>query len=330
MKAVWFETFGKPADTLQVGEKPTPEPGPGEVRVRLMTSGVNPSDVKKRAGAFPALLDDGYVTPHSDGAGVIDAVGEGVGSARVGERVWVYQAQHKRRFGTAAEYVVVEERRAPTLPDAASFEAGAVYGIPVMTAHRCVFAEGDPAGKILLVTGGAGRVGLYAIQWASRAGATVVATASNPADEAVCREAGAAHIVNHREAGWGARIPEATGGRKVDQVVEVEFGANLTEVLDCIRIGGAICTYSSSQDMTPTLPFYRMMFMDLTVRMVIVYEMPEEAKRQAIADIARAEAGGGLTHRIAEVYALEDCADAQAAIEAGDRRGAVVLKIQEA
>jgi NADPH:quinone reductase-like Zn-dependent oxidoreductase len=330
MKVAWFETFGKPAETLKIGEKPTPEPGPGEVRVRLITSGVNPSDVKKRAGAFPHLLDDGYVIPHSDGAGVIDAVGKGVDASRVGERVWVYQAQHKRRFGTAAEYVVVEERRAPTLPDRVSFEAGAVYGIPVMTAHRCVFAEGDPAGKIILVTGGAGRVGLYAIQWASRAGATVVATASNSADEAVCRKAGAAHIVNHREAGWGTHVLAATGGQKVDQVVEVEFGANLPEVLDCIRIGGAICTYSSSQDMTPTLPFYRMMFMDLTVRMVIVYEMPEAAKQQAIADIARHEADGGLTHRIAEVYALSDCADAQAAIEAGDRRGAVVLRIQEA
>ncbi len=330
MKAVWFEAFGKPADVLQVGEKPTPEPGPGEVRVRLITSGVNPSDVKKRAGAFPHLLDNGYVIPHSDGAGIIDAVGQGVDSSRIGERVWVYQAQHGRRFGTAAEYVVVEERRAPALPDGISFEVGAVYGIPVMTAHRCVFVEGDPAGKVILVTGGAGRVGLYAIQWASRAGATVVATASNTADEAACRQAGAAHTVNHRQAGWGARVLEATGGHKVDQVVEVEFGANLPEVLDCIRIGGAICTYSSSQDMTPTLPFYRMMFMDLTVRMVIVYEMPEAAKKQAISDIARVEADGGLTHRIAEVYALEDCAKAQAAIEAGDRRGAVVLKIQGA
>jgi len=329
MKAIWFETFGEPDETLQLGEKPTPVPGPGQVRVRLATSGVNPSDVKKRRGSFPHLLDDGYVIPHSDGAGVIDAVGDGVEWARIGDRVWVYQAQHGRRSGTAAEYVVVDSHRAPALPREASFEAGAVYGIPVMTAHRCVFSEGDPAGKVILVTGGAGRVGHYAIQWASRAGATVVATASNAEDEAACRQAGAAHIVNHRQAGWGARVLEATGGRKVDQVVEVEFGANLPQVLECIRIGGVICTYSSAQDMTPTLPFYRMMFMDLTVRMIIVYDMPEEAKQQAIADIAAAEAEGALTHRIAEVYTLADCANAHAAVEAGERRGAVILKIQD-
>ena len=136
MKAAWFETFGEPSDVLVLGEQATPQPAPGEVLVRLSTTGVNPSDVKKRAGAFPNLLDDGLVIPHSDGAGVIEAVGEGVDPARVGERVFVYQAQYGRRFGTAAEYVAVDEALAPTLPDEASFEVGACIGIPVMTAHR--------------------------------------------------------------------------------------------------------------------------------------------------------------------------------------------------
>lgn len=331
MKAIYFEAFGEPEDTLMLGDKPIAEPGAGEVRVKVATSGVNPSDVKKRRGSFPNLLDDGYIIPHSDGAGVIDAVGDGVDPSRLGEKVWLYQAQYGRRFGTAAEYVVIEETRAPALPNGVSFEVGAIYGIPVMTAHRCVFAEGDPNGKLILVTGGAGRVGHYAIQWASRAGATVVATASNREDEKACREAGAAHVVNHRQKGWSAELLKATGGRKVDQVVEVEFGANLDEVLDCIRIGGAICTYSSAQDMNPTLPFYRMMFMDLTVRMVIVYAMPEDAKAQAIQDIARMETGpeGRLIHRIAETYPLADCAAAHAAVEAGDRRGAVIINVQE-
>lgn len=331
MKAIYFERFGKPEETLILGEKAVTEPGQGEVRVKVATSGVNPSDVKKRMGSFPHLLDNGYVIPHSDGAGVIDAVGEGVDPARLGQKVWIYQAQHGRRFGTAAEFVVIDERRAPALPDGASFETGAIYGIPVMTAHRCVFAEGDPFGKTILVTGGAGRVGHYAIQWASRAGAKVIATASNPDDEKACIEAGAAHVVNHRKPGWSADVLKATEGQKVDQVVEVEFGANLSEVLDCLRIGGAICTYSSAQDMSPTLPFYRMMFMDLTVRMVIVYEMPEEAKAHAIADIARVESEpeGGLIHRIAETHDLADCAAAHAAVEAGDRRGAVIVKVQE-
>jgi NADPH:quinone reductase len=329
MKAVWFEAFGEPEDVLQIGEKPMPEPGPGEVRVKIATSGVNPSDTKKRRGSFPHLLDNGYVIPHSDGAGIIDAVGDGVASSRVGQRVFVYQAQHGRRFGTLASHVVVANNRAPRLADTVSFEAGALYGIPVMTAHRCVFAEGDPAGKLILVTGGAGRVGYYAIQWARRAGAEVIATASNAADVEACLDAGAHHVVNHREENWARAVLAASGGRKVDQVVEVEFGANLPQVLDCIATGGSICTYSSSQNMTPTLPFYRMMFMDLTVRTIIVYDMPEPAKADAISAITEAEADGGLLHRVAEVYALDDSVEAHKAIEAGNRRGCIVVKVQE-
>jgi NADPH:quinone reductase len=329
MKAVWFEAFGEPEDVLQIGEKPMPEPGPGEVRVKIATSGVNPSDTKKRRGSFPHLLDNGYVIPHSDGAGIIDAVGDGVASSRLGQRVFVYQAQHGRRFGTLASHVVVANNRAPRLADTVSFEAGALYGIPVMTAHRCVFAEGDPAGKLILVTGGAGRVGYYAIQWARRAGAEVIATASNAADVEACLDAGAHHVVNHREENWARAVLAASGGRKVDQVVEVEFGANLPQVLDCIATGGSICTYSSSQNMTPTLPFYRMMFMDLTVRTIIVYDMPEPAKADAISAITEAEADGGLLHRVAEVYALDDSIEAHKAIEAGNRRGCIVVKVQE-
>jgi len=179
MKAAWYERFGAAADVLTVGELEDPQPGPGEVLVRLRASSVNPSDVKKRAGSFPNLLDDGYVIPHSDGAGVIAAVGEGVSNDRVGDGVWVYQAQYGRRFGTAAELVTVGDERAPLLPEGVSHEVGACLGIAVMTAHRCVFADGPVAEQTLLITGGAGRVGHYAIQWAHNAGARVIATASN-------------------------------------------------------------------------------------------------------------------------------------------------------
>jgi NADPH:quinone reductase-like Zn-dependent oxidoreductase len=325
MKAAWFESFGAAADTLIVGEQPTPEPGPGEVLVRLATSGVNPSDVKKRAGAFPNLLDDGLVIPHSDGAGVIEAVGAGVPPSRVGERVFVYQAQYGRRFGTAAEYVALDSRRAPRLPDNASFEVGACIGIPIMTAHRCVFADGPVEGRTLLVTGGAGRVGYYAIQWARWGGAKVVATASNPDDEATCRAMGADHVVNHREAGWGDATLECTHGAKVDRVVEVEFGANLPEVLKCIRTGGTIATYSSTVVREPQLPFLQMMFMDLTIRMVIVYAMPEEAKAQAIDDTCRLLQEERLRHRIAHNLPLADIATSHELIERGGFGGCVIL-----
>lgn len=326
MKAAWFDTFGPASEVLRVGEQPTPEAGPGEVLVRLATSGVNPSDVKKRAGAFPNLLDDGLVIPHSDGAGVIEAVGDGVDPARVGERVFVYEAQYGRRLGSAAEYVALDARRAPALPDEASFEVGAVIGIPIMTAHRCVFADGPVDGQTVLVTGGAGRVGDYAVQWASQAGARVIATASKPEDQERCRAMGADAVVNHRAADWGEAVLEATGGGKVDRVVDVEFGANLAEVMKCIRIGGTIATYSSTVVPEPCLPFRDMMFMDLTVRMVIVYAMPETAKEAAITETVDALRQGRLDHRIAHVLPLEEVARGHELIEIGGFTGCVVLR----
>lgn len=327
MKAAWFESFGKAQQVIRIGERPTPAAAAGEVLVRMKTSAVNPSDVKKRAGSSPALLDQGFVIPNSDGAGVIEAVGAGVPSSRIGERVWVYQAQHGRRSGTAAEYLAIDARRAAPLPEPAGFEVGACLGIPVMTAHRCVFADGPVDGQSLLVTGGAGRVGYYAIQWAKSAGARVIATASRPEDERTCREVGADAVVNHRQAGWGERVKAANGGAPVDRVVEVEFGANLAEVLQCIGTGGTIATYSSMQAPEPKLPFYRMMFMDLTVRMVLVYVMPEAAKQAAIADIGRYLAEGRLRHRIAHRLPLEELARANELVEQGELRGCVVVDI---
>ena len=327
MRAAWFETFGKAAEVLEVGTKPDPAPGAGEVLVRLRTSGVNPSDVKKRAGSFSNLLDGGYVIPHSDGAGVIEAVGDGMSSDRVGERVWVYQAQFARRFGTAAELVALDGRRAAVLPDAASFETGACLGIPAMTAHRCVFADGPVDGSAVLVTGGAGRVGYYAVQWAAMNGARVIATASNEADSAACREIGAAAVVNHRQAGWSEAVLDANHGKPVDRVIDVEFGANLGEVLKLIRTGGTIATYSSTRVPKPELPFLQMMYQDLTLRLVIVYAMPEKAKKEAVDAINLALAGNRLVHRVAEILPLSDIARSHELIESGNVRGCVVLDV---
>ena len=327
MKACWFEAFGAAQNVLQQGEWPTPEPGSGEVLVQLHATGVNPSDVKKRAGAFPDLLEAGPVIPHSDGAGVITAVGEGVSPSRVGERVFVYQAQYGRQLGTAAEYVALDSVRAPTLPENASFEVGACIGIPIMTAHRCVFADGPVADQLILVTGGAGRVGHYATQWAHRAGARVIATASNEQDVSACREAGAEAVVNHREPQWGKAVLDLTGGQKIDRVIDVEFGANLPELLHCLRIGATIATYSSTLVPEPSLPFRTMMFMDLTVRMVIVYAMPEAAKAQAAVDTQAALTEGGLQHRIAETLPFDQMAKAHEIIEEGSVRGCVVVTI---
>ena len=326
MKAAWYEHFGPAAEVLTVGELEDPQPGPGEVLVRLHASAVNPSDVKKRAGSFPGLLDDGYVIPHSDGAGIIEAVGEGVSGDRVGDGVWVYQAQYGRRFGTAAELVAVGDERAPLLPEGVSYEVGACLGIPAMTAHRCVFADGSVAGQTILITGGAGRVGHYAVQWAHHAGARVIATASNEDDEKACTGAGADAVVNHREENWSTAVLAANDGQPLDRFIEVEFGANLAEVLKLVRTGATIATYSSTQVPQPKLPFYQMMYQDLRIRLVIVYAMPEEAKQRAIADINEASRAGGLQHRVAHVLELDEIARAHALIEDGGFRGCVVVR----
>ncbi len=325
MKAAWFESFGAASDVLITGEQEKPVAGDGEVLIHLATSGVNPSDVKKRAGSSPYLLDDGFVIPHSDGAGVIEAVGKGVSEDRLGERVWVYQAQHGRRFGSAAEYVALDSARAARLPDSSSFEIGACIGIPLMTAHRCVFADGPVEGKTLVVTGAAGRVGFYAVQWASQAGARVIATASNDNDADSCKRAGAYVTVNHRDEDWAAQVVAANGGAPVDRVIDVEFGANLPAVLDMIRTSGTIVSYSSTIITEPKLPFYRMMFMDLMIRLVIVYAMPEAAKRSAIDAIELALKEERLEHRIAHILPLAQIDRAHELIERGGFRGCVIL-----
>ncbi|MBN8193436.1 NADPH:quinone reductase [Bacillus sp. NTK074B] len=328
MKAAWFNEFGSPSEVLQLGEVDTPVPSHGEVLIRMHTSGVNPSDTKKRLGSFQDLLDNGPVIPNSDGAGIIEAVGEGVPHSRIGERVWVYQAQYGRLHGTAAQYVSIESKRAVPLPENTSFVEGACLGIPAMTAHRSVFSDGPVEGQWLLITGGAGRVGHYAIQWAKLAGAKVIATASNETARQHCVEAGADYVVDHRSDGMVDEVLKMTGGVKMDRVIDVEFGANLPRVLELIRTGGVIATYSSTVVPEPTLPFRDMMFMDLTLRMIIVYAMPERAKQDAIEDITKALENNQLQHRIAKTYKLDDIAEANEKIEDGDFYGCVVVELE--
>ena len=327
MKAVWFEKFGEAKDTLVFGDLEKPVAKKGEVLVHMKTTGVNPSDVKKRAGSAPNLLDDGLVIPHSDGAGIIEAVGEGVDAGRVGERVWVYQAQYGRQLGTAAEYLAIDASRTAFLPENASFEIGACLGIPVMTAHRCVFADGSVEGQTVLVTGGAGRVGYYAIQWAKLAGARVIATASNNNDRETCLAVGADAVVNHRQADWSGEVLAANNGAKVDRVIDVEFGFNLPEVLKLIQTSGTIASYSSMQVKEPQLPFIQMMYLNLTIRLIIVYAMPESAKQAAIADITQKLQNQQLQHRTPHVLDFNDMVKAHELIEQGGFGGCVVAKI---
>jgi len=327
MKAAWFKAFGTPEEVLEIGEWKTPDPKHGEVKIKLSTSGVNPSDTKKRAGANPALLEAGPVIPHSDGAGEIVAVGSGVPASRIGERVWTYNAQYGRQEGTAAEYICLPSQQAVWLPDNASFEAGAMMAIPAMTAHRAVFADGDVSGQNILITGGAGRVGYYAIQWAKYFGAHVIATASSESSRIECERAGADLVVDHPNEVVNTQIMDFTDGAKIDRVVEGDFGANLLPVLDILKTSGTIASYSSMSDMNPSIPFVRMMFMDITLRLVLVYAMPDEAKLEAIDDITEFLAMERLHNRVAEKHTLADIAKAHAAIEKGGNNGSVILTI---
>lgn len=325
MRAMWYEKQGAAADVLQFGDIDKPTPGPGALRVRLAVSGVNPVDCKRRRGGRGAM-EDARVVPHFDGAGVVDAVGDGVDEQRIGERVWIYQAQWGRAIGCAADYVALDAALAIRLPDNTSFDAGAGFGIPAMTAHRCVFADGPVNGRTVLVTGGAGAVGRFAVQFAALGGARVIATVSSRDKAAVAKDAGASDTINYKDQDVAARIREITGGDGVDRIVEVDFGGNLETALSVIADNGVIASYASDSELEPVLPFYRLAYGNTTVRPVLVFGMPEEAKQHAIADINRWSESGDLSHHTGPRFALEDTAAAHEAVEAG-AFGKVIIKI---
>jgi NADPH2:quinone reductase len=298
---------------LRVEDVTRPEPAPGEVLVRVRASGVNPTDFKTRAGATARPVDD-FQIPHHDGAGVIEAVGAGVDPARVGERVWVWLAAFGRRWGTAAEWTVVPARQAVPLPDGASFELGASLGVPAMTAHRCLFADGPVAGKTVLVAGGAGAVGHYAIELAKLAGARVVTTVSSPDKASLAAKAGADLVVNYRDADVADQIRQFAPA--VDRVVEVALGANLA--LDLAVSGPSTVVVSYAADGSdPVLPVRACMTANVTLRFVLLYGVPAAALDAAVAGVTSALAAGALTELPAHRFALTEIAAAQEAAEAG-------------
>ena len=323
MYAAWYEMNGAAADVMKLGELPDPEPGPGEVRVRLRASAVNPSDVKGRAGSRKIMWE--RIVPNSDSAGVIDRVGPGVDASRVGQRVWTYNAQWERPYGTSAQYVALPATLAVPLEDELSFEQGACLGIPVMTAHRCLFADGPIAGRTVLVTGGAGVVGHYAIQLAKWAGARVVTTVSSPAKAAHAQAAGADVVIDYRTEDVVARIGATVGG--VDHVVDVDFGKNLPVTTQVLRPNGVVASYASMGEPKPVFPYYDLFRLNPVIRPVLVYSMSDAAKAQALADIARWLKQAQPVFAIAERFPLSAVVQAQLAVERGAKIGHVILTI---
>ncbi|MEQ1773108.1 MAG: NADPH:quinone reductase [Burkholderiales bacterium] len=322
MRAVWYEKNGPAAEVMIVGDLPDVEPAAGEVRVRLHTSAVNPSDVKGRGGSRPIRWPK--LIPNSDGAGVIDKIGAGV-NRRIGERVWIFNGQWDRPFGTSAETITLPAALAVPLPDHVTFEQGACLGIPVMTAHRALFADGPIQGQTVLVTGGAGVVGHYAIQLAKWAGARVVTTVSSEAKAAHARAAGADVVINYRNEDVAARIKAEVGG--VDRIVEVELGKNLPISAQVLNDNGVIACYASMGIPRPLYPYPELSWRNPVLRQVFVYTMPDAAKAQAHADIARWLAETQPIFAIAHRFPLADVVQAHQAVERGEKIGHVILDI---
>ena len=325
MRAVWYTRQGPPAEVMQVGEQPTPHARAGEVRVRLHASAVNPADSNRTVGRSYGM-DGPLIIPNSDGSGVIDEIGAGVDPVWLGRRVWLYNGQRGGRVhGTAAEYIALAVDLVSELPDNTSFHEGACLGIPCMTAHRAVTLGGDLAGRTVLVTGGAGAVGHYAIQWAKHFGARVVTTVSTPEKGTHAKQAGADLVVNYRSEDVAARVREYTGGSGVQHIVDVDFGGNLATALKVVAVNGSIAYYASRGNLSPVLPASEVMRLNLAIHGLVLNGAPHAARRRAQADIVQALRKGGLLHTVSAVYPLARTAEAHAAVEYAQKNGTVVI-----
>lgn len=327
MRAIYYDRQGPADDVLILGDLPRPCPQPGEVLVRVHVSGLNPTDVKARTG-FSSAMRHARTIPHQDGAGVIEAVGAGVSPARIGERVWVFEAQSGSAEGTAAEFVTIPAAQAVPLPSGTSFEVGASLGIPALTAHRCLFADGNLEGRNILVQGGAGVVGSAAIQLAKWAGAWVAATVLAPEHAEIARNAGADLVLDLRNDGIAAKIAEATAGAGVHRIVDVDVAANLEIDLACLANGGVISAYAmrDAADTCP-IPLLRAMIAGAVLRFVYIYTVPPAAKAAAIADINAALAAGAYAPGIGLIVPLHRTAEAHLALERGAVTGKALIQV---
>jgi NADPH2:quinone reductase len=319
MKAALYRGTGPAAEVLTVEDVDTPSPGPGEVLVRVHASGVNPTDWKTRGGATARPID-GFQVPHHDGAGVIEAVGPGVDPARVGQRVWLWFAAFGQRWGTAAGWTVLPADRAAPLPGNASFELGASLGVPAITAHYCLFSDGPIDGQTVLVAGGAGAVGHFAINLSKRAGARVITTVSSAEKAALAEQAGADLVVNYREPGAAERIGT------VDRIIELALGANLELDLAASHAGTTVVTYAA-EAANPVLPVRACMSANVTLKFVLVYGVAQDTLKAAAADISAAAADGDLTELPVHRYPLSDIVAAHEAAESGVTGKVIVVPL---
>ena len=316
MRAAVYKQKGAARDVLSIATLPKPEPRPGEVRVKLAFSGVNPSDVKSRAGLASKAMDFESVVPHSDGAGVVDALGEGVSSHRIGQPVWVFNGQWARAHGTAAEYITLPAAQVVALPDSVPLEVGASIGIPLMTAYHAITQCGSLLGRVVLVFGAAGSVGFYATQLAKLGGATVIAIVSSHEKAEIARTAGADAAINYRLENVGARVGELTARRGADFVIEVDAAANARLYGDILAPGGKVIVYGSgAADIS--VPFRPMVMKFATLYFFIVYRLSPDEFKQVTTGISSLLERSLLRHPVVAIYDLADVAAAHERVEHG-------------
>jgi NADPH2:quinone reductase len=328
MQAAFYDRTGPPREVLQVAALPDPVPGAGEVRVRLRWSGVNPMDVKSRAGLRGKTPPFPRIVPHSDGMGVVDAVGDGVTGDWIGRRVWVWNAAWGRAFGTAAQLVVLPQRQVVALPPDVPDEVGACLGIPALTALHAMLVGAGVENRDVLIAGGAGAVGHYAVQFARLLGARrVLTTVSNAEKAALASAAGAETVIDYRREDVAARVRDITRGEGVDRIVEVDIAANGALDADLVRGGGDCVVYGSGAGQF-MLPFFPLIVRNVTLRFFIVFNLAEDDRRRAISMLTEFLRQGSLVHNIGERLPLEEIARAHELLEAKKNVGNVLLAIR--
>lgn len=326
MRAAWYSRNGPAREVLVVGDLPVPAPAEGEVVVEVHASGINPSDVKSRAGRPVAA---GIIVPHSDGAGVIVDAGPGVDRRRLGERVWLWNGQWQRPLGTAAEYIVLPQQQAVALAAHVGFDAGACLGIPALTAMHAVRRAGELAGRTVLVTGAGSAVGHYATQIAARQGAIVVGTAGSPARRGHAAAAGAAHVIDYKSESVVERVKEITGGAGVDAVIDMDFSSTAPLLPQgLLKPHGPLVCYGSNQRGGLPLDIRTVLWGSHDLRFFLVYDLLPAEREAAIGELSALLAADALRHTIAAGFPLEDITAAHEMVEAGTTVGKVVLRLR--
>jgi NADPH2:quinone reductase len=329
MRASWYSKTGPAVEVIKIGEIETPNADEGEVRVKLHASGVNPADVKLRSGISSYDYNFPLIIPNSDGAGIVDQVGPNVSKAFFGKKVWVFNGQRLgRAFGTAAEFITLNAKYVTELPECASFEQGATFGIPGMTAYHSVFSDGPVLGKTILITGGAGAVGFYAVSLAAWGGARVLATVSNSVKGELAILGGATDIINYKEEDVTKSVKELTNGEGVDRVVSVDFGGNLSWLTNVIRQNGCVAAYASDSERMPKIDFYQFMKKNIQIRPFILNALTQNRLDNARYGINKwVSERPNATRPIAAEFELEKISDAHELVESGSKFGTVIVKL---